>query len=543
MITTLPKEELAEALKGFRLLKRKKGANQAPLTIRVEPGVNSVRLSAFCLCHTLSYTLPTPEPHAPGEVLYLSDVHLEEAAKGADRRTGIAIDRAQNLIRYQTKGIDIEHSFQPVADAPPIEGDLAEGRDIYWAGVVMATIAQASVCASTDETRYILNGVHIKRGEIAATNGRKLYLSRTEPLPVPTEGITLPSHPVLKLFLGGGSAIFRLGPVPQAEHLNRRFQLSAGPWTWSASLVTGKYPNYHQVLPKKDQSRTEVDISRADAAKLIEVLPSLPRMKAPDSPIHLELKAGCLTVIAEAEGSHARVELESSLVSDEAEDLLVACNRTFLREALQQGFRRLLLRDELSPLSMEDPDRSRTFLWMPLRVPVPSPAVQPEEPATPATQTENAAESSRDSVHHNRLSPEAASAPTSPTTERKENAMHQNENENENEPEYEPANGNRLGHPAATPAHGSNGTNGTNGLNGHNRLNGNGSHPSQEEERDPLEQVLEEIQTVKEALRDNLARVNSLAPLVRQMARDHKTLEREHRSLRKNLRGLQALDV
>jgi DNA polymerase III subunit beta len=131
-------------------------------------------------------------------------------------------------------------------------------------------LGNVAYAQSTDETRYILNGVYFnfKDGKLAlvATDGRRLALvSKEMPVPAGSAGaIILPAKTVMELLrlLGKGDklkisfnerrAAFQIETNKDASGLSDSIYLFS-------KVVEGNYPNYQQVIPKETHQRIKLE--------------------------------------------------------------------------------------------------------------------------------------------------------------------------------------------------------------------------------------------------------------------------------------------
>ena len=137
-------------------------------------------------------------------------------------------------------------------------------------GELATMLGNVAYAQSTDETRYILNGVYynFRDGKLTlvATDGRRLALVSKE-IPVPTASagaIILPAKTVTELLrlLGKGDKI-RLA----FNERRAAFQIETGKDSSGlvdniylfSKVVEGNYPNYQQVIPKETHQRIKLE--------------------------------------------------------------------------------------------------------------------------------------------------------------------------------------------------------------------------------------------------------------------------------------------
>lgn len=137
-------------------------------------------------------------------------------------------------------------------------------------GELATMLSNVSYAQSTDETRYILNGVYFnfKEGKLAlvATDGRRLALVSKE--------MTIPSNSAGAIILPAKTVAELLRLLGKGEKLNiafneRRaaFQIDTSKDTSGltdsiylfSKVVEGNYPNYHQVIPKETHQRIKLE--------------------------------------------------------------------------------------------------------------------------------------------------------------------------------------------------------------------------------------------------------------------------------------------
>lgn len=168
-------------------------------------------------------------------------------------------------VLYRVAGISVEEfpalpSFEDERSYEFSQADLAQ------------MLKSVSYAQSTDENRYILNGVYFSFAEnkliLVATDGRRLALtSKDVEVPEAHAGnLILPAKTVAELtrLLGQGPDVkiafndrqvsfeIRLGEQAQAAGLTKSILLVS-------KIVEGSYPNYRQVIPKETDQRIKIE--------------------------------------------------------------------------------------------------------------------------------------------------------------------------------------------------------------------------------------------------------------------------------------------
>ena len=138
-------------------------------------------------------------------------------------------------------------------------------------GELATMLSNVAYAQSTDETRYILNGVYFnfKDGKLAlvATDGRRLALvSKELTVPAASAGaIILPAKTVAEILrlLGKGDKL-----TISFNERRAAFQIDTNKDTNSglsdniylfSKVVEGNYPNYQQVIPKETHQRIKLE--------------------------------------------------------------------------------------------------------------------------------------------------------------------------------------------------------------------------------------------------------------------------------------------
>ncbi len=182
-----------------------------------------------------------------------------EAASGTQARI------TSGGVLYRMTGIAME-------EFPALPSFKDERSYEFSQGDLEQMLKNVSYAQSTDENRYILNGVYFSFADnkltLVATDGRRLALTSRD-VEVPAEhagNLILPAKTVAELMrlLGQGPDVkiafndrqvsfeIRLGEQAQAAGLSKSILLVS-------KIVEGSYPNYRQVIPKETDQRIEIE--------------------------------------------------------------------------------------------------------------------------------------------------------------------------------------------------------------------------------------------------------------------------------------------
>jgi DNA polymerase-3 subunit beta len=153
---------------------------------------------------------------------------------------------------------------------PPLPEFSNEKSFVLEQAELIAMLKNVAYAQSTDETRYILNGVYFSfrdgKFSVVATDGRRLALmSKEMEIPEDAAGnITVPAKTVAELL-----RMLDKGAKVKVSFNERRasFQINAEKDTGGlldsiylySKVVEGNYPNYNQVIPKETHQRIKLE--------------------------------------------------------------------------------------------------------------------------------------------------------------------------------------------------------------------------------------------------------------------------------------------
>jgi DNA polymerase III subunit beta len=222
---------------------------------------------------------------------------------------------------------------------------------------LVSMLKSVAYAQSTDETRYILNGVYFnfkdEKLSLVATDGRRLALTAKEmEIPPASAGsIILPAKTVgeltrlldkgekIRINFNERRAAFQIATDKDSSGLIDHVYLYS-------KVVEGSYPNYHQVIPKETHQR--VKLERELFLQCVHRAALVCSEKA--NSVKIKLSSNLLELSAQSPDfgeSH-----ESMAISYSGPELQVAFNPSFLMDplkALTKDEVFLEVKDEVSP--------------------------------------------------------------------------------------------------------------------------------------------------------------------------------------------------
>ena len=334
---------------------------------------------------------------APDGTIVLPLTALKELTKGSDKEQ-ISFSAGPDLqvtvtnhvgghqIRFTVNALDPADwpELQVSIKTKPAEGFLSAYRKLV-------------PFASTDPTRYALNGVYVDvtgKGErpvcMVAVDGRRLSVWNSMKFPLRSSCLIPISRFLSWNGLNGEASIGTL-----KEKDREWFGLSVGPWTYQVRVPDVSFPNWRQVIPDytADPERIHRCIfTDADVEVLRKILPSFPGHDSHNHTIVLEGHNDKLAISGrDGDAKEATVLTLEGGSRYEGPDGHIGLDRTYLLDALAAGFRTFSYVDDTSPLKSED-GAGGTHVLMPVRVEhsappeaAPQEAPQPQNEINPAT--------------------------------------------------------------------------------------------------------------------------------------------------------------
>ncbi len=221
----------------------------------------------------------------------------------------------------------------PKEDFPVLPEFPEENAVVMEAKVLLEMIRKTSFAASTDETRYILNGVYfmLDKGtaRMVATDGRRLaFMARPVTEKKTNVAVIIPSkaiREVERLLITEGLGV----DTVKVSVTENQVAFKVGDTVIISRLIDGHFPNYDQVIPKSADIRVQL------ASKDLLTMTQRAALGSGDrgGAVKFSLEKGRLRALGTAQG---RVEVEDELPVDYAgANLEIAFNPQFVQDVLK----------------------------------------------------------------------------------------------------------------------------------------------------------------------------------------------------------------
>ena len=236
--------------------------------------------------------------------------------------------------------------------------------------ILRELIKKTHFAASTDETRYVLNGIHfiVEKGTATAvaTDGRRLaFIEKPISDKKLDVKVIVPSKAIQEL-------LRLVGDDKQTDEdlkvtfSDNQVSFSTGQTIVLSRLIEGHFPNFEQVIPKSHEIQLRVNRAHLLLSVTRAAVGTLER----GGSVRFILSKGALRIQAAAQG---RVEVESELsVNYEGSNFEIAFNPIYLTEFLKSVDQEEILMELTSPLNpgvvRPTNDDSHRYIMMPMKV-------------------------------------------------------------------------------------------------------------------------------------------------------------------------------
>jgi DNA polymerase-3 subunit beta len=178
--------------------------------------------------------------------------------------------------------------------------------------------------ASTEETRYYLNGVYFDGARVAATDGRRMAVADWLAAGKADAKGIMPRAAVALI-------LATLEPGAKLEIVGTQYRLLSGPHVLAGKLIDGSFPPYERVIPSDNPHKLTVD-REALATKVKSVAAIHPSGRHATKAVSFNLEPNSLTVWAKnLDGA----ESAETLACDYAgPPLIVSFNSSYVLDAI-----------------------------------------------------------------------------------------------------------------------------------------------------------------------------------------------------------------
>jgi DNA polymerase III sliding clamp (beta) subunit (PCNA family) len=499
----IPVTDLKSVLPGFAKVVSKRASLPVLGCVKITLNPNhTLEIQANNLDQIVTARLDKTYQGTPGALLVPFD-ELNSTAKLCSASDSIELSASgkESFITYPAAGTRIKKPVEHLGaeEFPPATEVNTE--PIKLDDAFKVALREALDCASEDQTRYLITvaclDVRNKEAHyVVGTNGHHLVAANSFLFDVP-QSIIVPPGKFLTWpgFIDDGPWTLRFQPEVKGKGKTAAkpawVRIDSNHWTYVAKPIEGEFPNWKQIVPAPDDSKSQVVLSEQGITTILEALPLLPGQDAQDRPITLEITKDELFLKAKGRsgGDWTSIPIPAQV---SGLPVSISLNRAYLAKALRFGCIRIEIKDDGSPLMFSI--KGKTFVVSPLRPPgaaVQAPAPKPISPAS-----ENASATA----------PSLAEPPP------------QTENERTNMPaKVTPMTAPQRGNLTGTTA--------------------------PEAETSAIDKIIKHIDTVKTNLRDVLDDLKEIERLCDQAVKEKKAGDKDIMRARNALRSLQSVEL
>ena len=179
----------------------------------------------------------------------------------------------------ESLGVDNTLLVASRVEWPEIGGSAESAATAELPENFVGLLAAAAPVVNRNEPRRALQGIHLCREGVVATNGKELLHIE---IPLEVDPLTMPfPHALLTTKCNAGGMLTTLAKGDQ-----RFFTVSLGNWTWTAKALSGTFPNWKAVIPDKANLPHIVNLDDGRAEQLAIFLKNAPG-NPPNNPVTL----------------------------------------------------------------------------------------------------------------------------------------------------------------------------------------------------------------------------------------------------------------
>jgi DNA polymerase-3 subunit beta len=229
----------------------------------------------------------------------------------------------------------------PSEDFPVMQGVAGKARRHAPPPLLAQAINRAAYAASTEETRYYLNGVHLKfipaagdtdaALDVVATDGHRLVRTRL-PLDHEQAGVLATANAIVpRQALGPLCTLLALGSA-QMELSENNLLVEAGETLYITKLIDGTFPEYSRVIPAHLNSDTRIELRVDQLRHALKAAESVREGKA--NILHIALGTGEIELSNDHGEAAFNAEVEAAVSIGASGDKAFGLNSKYLLAAL-----------------------------------------------------------------------------------------------------------------------------------------------------------------------------------------------------------------
>jgi hypothetical protein len=275
-------------------------------------------------------------------------VPLEALAVFEGRRPDavtLEVSGSKVLARWQDKGVPQQKDWEAVdiATLPPFPAPPA--RLVANPPTLLKALEDAASCTDTVGARYATQYVQWrgKSGEIAATDGRQLFLQGGFHFPW-EDNLLVPRLNAL------GCRDLPCDGTVEVGRGSEHVVVKVGPWAFYLKVDTvGRFPDVDGAIPKTSAAATRWHLAPEDAAFLAGAMPRMPGPADGPSAVTVDLN-GQVCLRSKGEGQERLTEALLARSSYTGKAVRLCVNRLHLARAAGLGLTEVLIHDAGRPV-------------------------------------------------------------------------------------------------------------------------------------------------------------------------------------------------
>jgi len=303
-------------------------------------------------CGDIGVCLQQAGGQTPDTLLFRSSLLAEIEGRSDTPVELESVEATKGQARFDDGGVPRVLDFDLIVGTPEEEWPALPKKLTPQPMEFLTALYEAARTCAPAAGRFALTRVQLRgdKGEVVATDGKQLLVQRGFTLPW-SEQVLIPRLSAFTCRELDGDGPIGLGRT------DTHVVLRIGPWTFFLSIdANSRFPTVETVVPRATSSTSRWHVDEADAAYLLNILPKLPGSDDSHAPVTLDLDREC---VLRVRGDHQEAATEAPLHASTltGPPVRVCVNRSFLRRALQLGFRDLQVVNPDKPVVCRDARR------------------------------------------------------------------------------------------------------------------------------------------------------------------------------------------